>query len=112
MSLLEVTEAKFCFIVLSYFCSSNLSLISLILFFSEIENVLTTVIHALDPPGIGFRNIKECIYIQLKRKNIELGISDGINVEIISGLSMEDKIKVWNKTEPIKIGEEDDSVKK
>ena len=47
-----------------------------------------------------------------KRKNIELGISDGINVEIISGLSMEDKIKVWNKTEPIKIGEEGDSAKK
>jgi len=49
---------------------------------------------------------------EYERKNIELGISDGINVEIISGLSIEDKIKVWNKTEPIKIGEEGDSAKK
>lgn len=33
------------------------------------------------------------------RKDIELGISDGINVEIKSGLSIDDKIKVWNKIE-------------
>ena len=46
---------------------------------------------------------------KFERKNIELGISDGINVEILSGLSLEDEIKVWNKTEPIKIGEEDES---
>jgi HlyD family secretion protein len=46
-----------------------------------------------------------------KRKNIEIGISDGINVEVISGLSIEDEIKVWNKTEPIKIGEEEESEK-
>lgn len=36
---------------------------------------------------------------KFERKEIEIGISDGINVEIISGLTMEDKIKVWNKTE-------------
>ena len=66
-----------------------------------------------------FDKISNDPYVEVKndkgtfeRKNIELGISDGINVEIISGLSMEDKIKVWNKTEPIKIGEEDDSAKK
>ena len=66
-----------------------------------------------------FDKISNDPYVEVKnnkgkfeRKNIELGISDGINVEIISGLSMEDKIKVWNKTEPIKIGEEGDSAKK
>ena len=66
-----------------------------------------------------FDKISNDPYVEVKndkgtfeRKNIELGISDGINVEIISGLRMEDKIKVWNKTEPIKIGEEDDSAKK
>jgi len=37
-----------------------------------------------------------------ERRDIELGISDGINVEIISGLSKNDKVKVWNITEPIK----------
>jgi HlyD family secretion protein len=47
-----------------------------------------------------------------ERKNIEIGISDGINVEILSGLKMEDEIKVWNKTEPIKIGEEEESENK
>ncbi len=40
---------------------------------------------------------------EYERKDIEIGISDGINVEILSGISEEDKIKVWNKTEPIKI---------
>ena len=66
-----------------------------------------------------FDKISNDPYVEVKndkgtfeRKNIELGISDGINVEIVSGLRMEDKIKVWNKTEPIKIGEEDDSAKK
>jgi len=40
------------------------------------------------------------------RKDIELGISDGINVEVVKGLNRDDQIKVWNKTEPTKIGEE------
>jgi len=34
------------------------------------------------------------------RKDIELGISDGIFVEIKSGISEEDKIKVWNEVKP------------
>ena len=33
---------------------------------------------------------------QFERRDIELGISDGIFVEVKSGLSEEDKIKVWN----------------
>ena len=45
---------------------------------------------------------------EFERKDIEIGISDGINVEIVSGLSEEDEVKVWNETEPIKKGEEDD----
>lgn len=43
------------------------------------------------------------------RRDVEIGISDGVNVEIISGLTKEDQIKVWNKTEPIKKGEEEES---
>ena len=43
---------------------------------------------------------------KFERRDIEIGISDGINVEIISGVTAEDKIKVWNKTEPIKKGDE------
>ncbi len=39
---------------------------------------------------------------KFERKDIEIGISDGVNVEIITGIGQDDKIKVWNKTEPLK----------
>ena len=39
---------------------------------------------------------------KFERKDIEIGISDGVNVEIITGINEDDKIKVWNKTEPLK----------
>ena len=42
---------------------------------------------------------------KFERKNVKLGISDGVNVELISGVSKTDKIKVWNRTEPDKRGE-------
>jgi len=42
-----------------------------------------------------------------EKRDIEIGISDGVNVEIISGLTKEDLIKVWNKTEPVKKGDEE-----
>jgi len=45
---------------------------------------------------------------QFERRDIEIGISDGVNVEIVSGLTEEDKVKIWNKTEPIKRGEDDE----
>ena len=48
---------------------------------------------------------------KFERRDIEIGISDGINVEIISGLTKDDKVKQWNKTEPIKKGEEEDQEK-
>lgn len=44
---------------------------------------------------------------KFERKDVEIGISDGINVEILSGITLEDKVKVWNKTEPIKIRDGD-----
>ena len=66
-----------------------------------------------------FDKITNDTYVEIKndkgkfeRKDIDLGISDGINVEVLKGLSMEDQIKVWNKTEPIKIGEEEESKNK
>ena len=43
---------------------------------------------------------------KFERKEVTIGISDGINVEIVEGISMEDKIKVWNKTEAKKLGDE------
>lgn len=45
---------------------------------------------------------------KFERKDVEIGISDGVNVEIISGITEEDQVKQWNKTEPIKKGEDDE----
>ena len=42
-----------------------------------------------------------------ERREITIGLSDGIKVEILDGLEMTDKIKIWNKTEPIKIEPEE-----
>lgn len=36
---------------------------------------------------------------RFERRDIEMGISDGIHVEIKSGITKEDKIKVWNQIE-------------
>lgn len=49
---------------------------------------------------------------KFERRDIEIGLSDGVNVEVISGLSEKDQIKIWNKTEPIKKGDEDDEDRK
>jgi HlyD family secretion protein len=32
-----------------------------------------------------------------EKRTVKLGISDGINVEILEGITMEDEIKIWNK---------------
>jgi len=37
---------------------------------------------------------------EFERKDLELGISDGIFVEVKNGISKEDKIKVWNQVKP------------
>ena len=44
---------------------------------------------------------------KFEKKELELGVSDGIDVEILSGIDEESKIKVWNKLE--KKSDEDDS---
>lgn len=44
-------------------------------------------------------------------KNVEIGISDGINVEIIEGVSEGDEIKVWNKALEENNDEEDEDDK-
>lgn len=44
---------------------------------------------------------------KFERRNVELGISDGVNVEIIKGVTLKDDIKIWNKTSK-KEGEDKD----
>jgi len=38
---------------------------------------------------------------EFERREIELGISDGINVEVKSGLTEDDEIKVWNQVQGV-----------
>ena len=45
---------------------------------------------------------------KFERRDIKVGISDGVNVEVISGITKDDLIKVWNKTEPIKKGDDEE----
>ena len=44
--------------------------------FNEIENILLNVVHKLEPAGIGFRNFKECIKIQIVSKQLPQKIKD------------------------------------
>ena len=36
---------------------------------------------------------------KFERRDVKLGISDGVNVEVLKGVSEEDQVKVWNRTE-------------
>lgn len=36
---------------------------------------------------------------EFERREVKLGISDGVNVEILEGISVDDQVKVWNRTE-------------
>ena len=46
-----------------------------------------------DQPFVEIRNASG----RFIKKNVELGLSDGINVEILGGVEEKDQIKVWNK---------------
>ncbi|MDA0774763.1 MAG: RNA polymerase factor sigma-54 [Proteobacteria bacterium] len=48
----------------------------------EINEVLVNIIQDLEPAGIGFRNFKECIKIQIKKKNLNKNIKS-ICLEIL-----------------------------
>lgn len=45
---------------------------------------------------------------EFEKRDVELGISDGINVEILSGVDANDEIKIWNKTSKKDKDNEDD----
>jgi HlyD family secretion protein len=45
---------------------------------------------------------------KFERKDVGIGISDGVNVEIVSGITKDDRVKIWNKTEPIKKGTDEE----
>lgn len=49
---------------------------------------------------------------KFERRDVKIGISDGVNVEVLSGLTEDDKVKIWNKTEPIKKNVDEEEEKK
>ena len=74
------------------------------------ENVL-----AIDEYLLQFDNKTKEAFVEIEiadqnfeRRQIEVGISDGVFAEVLSGVTINDKIKVWNKTEPIKRGDVED----
>ena len=45
----------------------------------SVENILQTI-HLLDPPGVGARNLQECLSIQLKRKKSSQSVDTAIRI--------------------------------
>ena len=74
------------------------------------ENIL-----AIDEYLLQFDNKTKEAFVEIEisdqnfeKRQIEVGISDGVFAEVLSGVTINDKIKVWNKTEPIKRGDIED----
>jgi len=82
---------------------------------AEIEIESKDSILVIKEALLQFNRITEKPFVELlndngtfKKKNIEIGLSDGINVEIIDGVEEGDKIKVWNKASEENNDDEDD----
>lgn len=62
------------------------------------ENIL-----AIKEGLLRFDSKTEEPYVEVKvgdgfeKRTVELGVSDGVNVEILSGITKDDQIKIWNK---------------
>lgn len=41
---------------------------------------------------------------EFQRKEISLGVSDGLYVEVLEGVTQQDNIKVWNQLKPAGAG--------
>ena len=74
------------------------------------ENIL-----CINESLLQFNRITDKPFVEIKlengsfiTRNIEVGISDGINVEILKGISENDNIKVWNTIQ----GEDEEEVRK
>ncbi|MDA0316899.1 MAG: efflux RND transporter periplasmic adaptor subunit [Bacteroidetes bacterium] len=71
---------------------------------AEIEVESKDSIMVIKEALLQFNRITEKPFVEIlndnetfRKKNVEIGISDGINVEITDGIEETDKIKVWNK---------------
>ena len=82
---------------------------------AEIELESKDSILVIKEALLQFNRITEKPYVELLKengrfqtKNVEIGISDGINVEIIEGVKEGDEIKVWNKASEENNDEDDE----
>ena len=71
---------------------------------AEIEVESKDSVLVINESLLQFNRITEKPFVEIlndngyfRTKNVEIGISDGINIEIIEGVKLTDKIKVWNK---------------
>jgi len=71
---------------------------------AEIDIVNKDSILVINESLLQFNRITEKPFVEVldnngdfRTKNVEIGISDGINIEIIDGVTPNSKIKVWNK---------------
>ena len=71
---------------------------------AEIEVESKDSVLVINESLLQFNRITEKPFVEIlndngnfRTKNVEIGISDGINIEIIEGIKLTDQIKVWNK---------------
>lgn len=71
---------------------------------AEIEVASKKSVMVVNEALLQFNRITEKPFVEILNDNgdfvikyVEIGISDGINVEITEGLELSDKIKIWNK---------------
>ena len=79
-----------------------------------ITNVKQDVL-SINESLLQFDNTTKKSYVEIQisgqkfeRRDIELGISDGVYAEVIGGVTEKDNIKIWNKTEPLKRGDQEE----
>jgi HlyD family secretion protein len=82
---------------------------------AEIEIESKDSILVIKEALLQFNRITEKPFVELlkengsfTKKNIQIGLSDGINVEILDGVEEGDKIKVWNKASEENNDEDDE----
>ena len=82
---------------------------------AEIQVESKDSILAIKEALLQFNRITEKPFVEIlndngtfRKKNVDIGISDGINVEIIDGVDEEDQIKVWNKASEENNDDDDD----
>ena len=81
---------------------------------AEIELEAKDSVFCIKESLLQFNRITENPFVEVlqesgsfRKVNVELGLSDGINVEIVDGLNEGDKIKVWNEAKEEEEEEDD-----